>query len=137
MCCLSACKKDNEGATPAPTIVGKWFMKSHRIQHSKNNMVIADKIRTDYLVSDFEFFNDDGTGYTSNSTSSGTVAIIQYRYTLNGIRLKINRDTPTFYAGNYTVVSLTADSLAIHYESASVIDGDSYRGIEEIVLSKK
>jgi hypothetical protein len=136
MCCLSACKKDNE-TVPAPTIVGKWFMKSHRIQHSKNNIVIADIIRTDYLVSDFEFFNDDGTGYTSNSTASGTVAIIQYGYTLNGTVLKITRDTPTFYAGNYTVVSLTADSLAIHYESASVIDGDSYRGLEEIVLSKK
>lgn len=41
--------------------------------------------------------------------------------------MTITRNTGTFRSGKYVVSELTADTLKLRYESASVINSDHYR----------
>ena len=134
---LAACKKDPDKGGPATSILGKWYLKKYRTRTFRNDAVVRDTSRLDFKAEDFELFNGDGSGYTSNYTPAGETAIIMYSYTLSGSRLLISRDTPAFYAGTYTVTLLTADSLKVSYESSMVLSGDRYRGIDDISFSRK
>ncbi|MFC0514594.1 hypothetical protein ACFFGT_10290 [Mucilaginibacter angelicae] len=133
---FSACKKEREGS-PAATILGKWYLKKYRTRTFRNDLVVRDTSRLDFMENDFELFNGDGSGYTSNNTPAGETAIIEYNYTLTGERLIISRNTPAFYAGTYMVSVLTSDSLKVSYESSTFFSGYYFKGLDELVFSRK
>ena len=135
--CMFACKKDKNAVTPAPGIVGKWYLKKYQTRTYKNEVLIKDTSRVNYTPVDFEIFSSDGSGYTSNFTPSGETALIQYEYILNGKVLVISRTTPAFYEGTYTVTALTESLLEVSYESSITIAGDHYRGIDNISFKKE
>lgn len=135
-CVLVSCKKDDKAAGPAVTIVGKWYLKKYRTRSYKNKVLLRDTGRKDYSVTDFEVFSNDGSGYTSNLTSSGETALIKYQYTLNDKVLTISRTTPAFYEGTYTVNTLTENTLEVTYESSTTVNGDHYYGIDNISFAK-
>lgn len=135
-CCLLSCKKDNGAANPDVTIVGKWYLKKYHTRSYKNNMLMRDTSRSNYSTTDFEVFDADGSGYTSNLTPAGETALIKYNYTLNGKVLTINHDTPAFYAGTYTVIQLTENTLEVTYESSTAFNGDHYHGIDNILFKR-
>ncbi|MDB5147570.1 MAG: hypothetical protein JWQ57_1590 [Mucilaginibacter sp.] len=137
VCCLVSCKKDNGAANPDVTIVGKWYLKKYQTRSYRNEILTKDTARTNYTATDFEVFDADGSGYTSNLTPAGETALIKYNYTLNGKVLVINHDTPAFYAGTYTVLQLTENTLEVTYESTIVFNGDHYRGIDNISFKKE
>jgi hypothetical protein len=134
---MVSCKKDNNAANPTATIVGKWYLKKYQSRTYKNDTLMKDTARADYTNTDFEVFNADGSGYTSNLTPAGETALIKYDYTLSGKVLMINRDTPAFYAGTYTVIELTENILEVSYESSSVFNGDHYRGIDNVSFKRQ
>jgi hypothetical protein len=136
-CVLVSCKKDDKAASPAVTIVGKWYLKKYHTRSYKNNVLLRDTARTDYSVTDFEVFSNDGSGYTSNLTPSGETALIIYQYTLNGKVLTISKTTPAFYEGTYTINTLTENALEVSYESRVTINGDHYYGIDNISFAKE
>ncbi|AYL96411.1 lipocalin family protein [Mucilaginibacter celer] len=135
--CMFACSKDKNAAEPAPGIVGKWYLKKYQTRTYKNEVLVKDTSRANYTPADFEVFGSDGSGYTSNFTPSGETALIQYKYTLNGNVLVINRTTPAFYEGTYTVITLTNSSLEVSYESSITLNGDHYRGIDNISFKRE
>jgi len=134
---LVSCKKDDKAASPAVTIVGKWYLKKYHTRSYKNNVLLRDTARTDYSVTDFEVFSNDGSGYTSNLTPSGETALIIYQYTLSDKVLTISKTTPAFYEGTYTINTLTENILEVSYESSVTINGDHYYGIDNISFAKK
>ncbi|UOE51399.1 hypothetical protein MTO98_09955 [Mucilaginibacter sp. SMC90] len=134
--CLLSCKKDNNAANPDVTIVGKWYLKKYQTRSYKNDKLMKDTSRANYTDTDFEVFNTDGSGYTSNFTTGGETALIKYNYTLNGKVLTISQNTPAFYAGTYTVIQLTENTLEVTYESAIIFNGDHYHGIDNILFKK-
>jgi hypothetical protein len=134
---LSACKKDREAPSPAATILGKWYLKRYHTRTFRNNLSIRDTSRSNYKANDFEMFNADGSGYTSSNTPSGETAVILYNYKLSGNQLAINRDTPAFYTGTYTITLLTDDSLKVSYESMLIVSGEHFRGIDDVTFSRK
>lgn len=135
--CMFACKKDKNVITPAPGIVGKWYLKKYQTRTYKNEVLIKDTSRANYTPLDFEIFSSDGSGYTSNFTSFGETALIEYKYTLNENVLVISRTTPAFYEGTYTVTSLTGSLLEVSYESSVTVADDHYRGIDNISFKKE
>ncbi len=137
VCCLVSCKKDDKVANPAVTITGKWYLKKYHTRSYKNNVLQRDTARTDYSAADFEIFNNDGSGYTSNRTPSGETALIKYQYTLKDKVLTISKTTPAFYEGTYTVNTLTENALEVSYESSITVDGDYYYGIDNISFTKE
>lgn len=136
-CCLASCKKDNNAANPEITIVGKWYLKKYHTRSFKNDKLARDTSRSNYTPTDFEIFNADGSGYTSNLTPAGETALIKYTYTLNGKSLMITQNTPVFYEGTYTIIQLTENTLEVTYESAVVFNGDHYRGIDNVLFKKQ
>src|ERR1700744_1457471 len=113
--CLLSCKKSSKTPDSSVTIVGKWFLKKQNSSLFYNGAQISTFNKTDFTTNDFTEYYADGTGYVSQNSSNGP-SLTQFNYTLKD-------STLTQYNGANagttvaTIVSLTANSLAIHAQS--------------------
>jgi hypothetical protein len=108
---FAACKKNSNNNTQEdkPTVIGKWYFKSERVQTFKSTgELISDHSTTTYPLNDYILFNADGTG----SAHSGPDEAL-FTYTVSGnIETEIVDDKNIT---NYTI-TLTDKVLKRHSE---------------------
>jgi len=110
--CLNSCKKDSKAPNSGVSIVGKWFITKQSSVLSYNGSQVNAFTKTNFTSSDFVEYYSDGTGYFSQTGTTGP-SLTEFTYTLAGTALtqftsNNNSGTPE------TITSLTASGLSIH-----------------------
>ena len=109
---LNSCKKNSQAPNSSVSIVGKWFVTSHKSKIYQNGIKLDSTFKTNFTTEDFIQYFSDGTGITS-STNSPSPSLSAFKYTINGSNLT------QFNSGGAgvleTITELTADNLSIHY----------------------
>jgi hypothetical protein len=88
---FNSCKKDN--SAPAPTtgslLDGKWYKSKIITRLYSSSGTKLDSTNTSaFTTDDFVTYYPDGTGYYSESTSSG-ISVNLFNYTLSGLQITV------------------------------------------------
>jgi len=112
---LNSCKKEGPAQTPTTgsLLLGKWQLsKSVSQLISSSNQLLDSTTSTSFTADDFVEYDNNGSGYYSESTSAG-VSVSKFTYTLSGSVI-----TEFYSAENKgvpeSITGISASGLAIH-----------------------
>jgi hypothetical protein len=125
---ILSCKKGSAvSATPAVSIIGKWYVTDHIETHYFQNTLVDSNNYKQFTTDDYIQYFTDGSGIGSvNATPAPRLSI--FKYTIDGTALMVYNSV-----GNpgvpQTVTKLTATELAIHFVQ---LVSDPYTGNQDV-----
>jgi len=132
-----SCSKKNS-PTPAPTIVGKWYVKKIVSVLYDNNVQTSNYSSTNYTTADYILFNSDGTGNISKSDTTDAENGDIFGYSVTGKQLIVDeyQKNAITVRDTLTITTLTQSSLTWHNVSIYAYAGDTSKIVEDEYLSK-
>jgi hypothetical protein len=115
--CFCACKKEtNNTQTTSALLLGKWYdTKTISRLYSSSGVLLGNDTVSVFTTSDFVAYYQDGSGYYSQSTTSG-ISLSDFTYSINGTA--ITEYTSSEVAGiPVTVTGISQTMLSIHVVS--------------------
>ena len=117
-----SCKKEVANPESKVSIVGKWYLISHRSKLYYHEIPIDSLFHTHFTPNDFIEYFSDGSGIIS-SNSTPTPLLVSFQYTVNGLNLTQFSSVATQGIPE-KITKLTKDSLSIYYV-LSITDPDT------------